>query len=63
MAAKYIYKKLSSHRIGSVRIAVAKAQNGNLVGIQEFDLRLPMVPEGVDPLQVAIDKHRDELRW
>lgn len=63
MDIKYRFKEIGSYKIGSVRVAVAKLIGSDLLGIMEFDLKLPMVPEGIDPVQVAIEKHRDELRW
>lgn len=62
MAVKYKFQvRLCS--INAVVVDVAKVDRGNLVGVESFKLRLHPVPEGQDPVAVAIAKHRDSLRW
>lgn len=51
------------HSINAIVVDVAKISGGDLVGVQSFRLRLHPVPEGQDPVAVAIAKHKDSLRW
>lgn len=60
---EYRYKEVPFQRIGCCRVAVAKIQDGKLLGIQQFDLRTAHVPEGSDPFEHIVAKHRNELRW
>ena len=60
---QYKFRVRSGHRIGSVVVDVAKIVDGELIGVQGFALRLHPVPEGQDPVALAIAKHKDLLRW
>ena len=62
MASTYKYQ-VHIHSINAIVVDVAKINESNLVGVQSFKLRLHPVPEGEDPIAMAIAKHRDQLRW